>query len=514
MLFEINEVNSTISILMSGLSPGFECGFCSADVYLVFKIFSGVFLLIMGLMLLAIRNKRAKTYFNQNYRIILIVINAILLMFMLFNSITRYMDGDEGEHIHAAWYISEGKVPYVDFFEHHHMILNYLIALSIKLIGETIVIFYLWRLIVFILSMILVYFTYKLGKRFFNEETALIGTILLLTTTFFFSKVIEIRPDVPQALFGVISIYYFMAFYDYRKLRDIALSGIFLSISFLFLQKSIFLAGILFLILFYSCFIKKSFEKKGLYVFSLAVIITLIPYYIYILATGQFYKYYIYNLIFNLKYTDSFSVLCTLIVSLIQNSFLWIFALVGGYKIIKKENASMKIILSVAILLLVSLITIKNPFRQYFLGVLPLVALIGGYGMFNIIKKIDNKIFAVLIVILAISIPLLYLIAESTVNNLEDIAKAKYLINNTSPSDYVYDPLTFNFFRKDIDFMWFNPGYGVETLNKIFPYHYNVYDSIEKYTPKVISTADIDLNNTLVKQEYVKTKYVEFFIRK
>jgi hypothetical protein len=40
----------------------------------------------------------------------------------------RGFDPDEFEHLHAAWYISKGMLPYRDFFEHHTPWLHFFLA--------------------------------------------------------------------------------------------------------------------------------------------------------------------------------------------------------------------------------------------------------------------------------------------------------------------------------------------------------------------------------------------------
>ena len=34
-------------------------------------------------------------------------------------------DGDTLEHVHTAWLVSHGKIPYVDFFQHHNPLIWY-----------------------------------------------------------------------------------------------------------------------------------------------------------------------------------------------------------------------------------------------------------------------------------------------------------------------------------------------------------------------------------------------------
>src|ERR1051325_2332738 len=46
----------------------------------------------------------------------LVVASYVLRLWFLK---VRQFDPDEFEHLHAAWLIAQGNLPYVDFFEHH-----------------------------------------------------------------------------------------------------------------------------------------------------------------------------------------------------------------------------------------------------------------------------------------------------------------------------------------------------------------------------------------------------------
>ena len=48
---------------------------------------------------------------------------AVFAALTLALSIVRFFDGDELEHVHSAWHVLNGALPYVDFFEHHHPLL-------------------------------------------------------------------------------------------------------------------------------------------------------------------------------------------------------------------------------------------------------------------------------------------------------------------------------------------------------------------------------------------------------
>lgn len=521
LLFSQNSIlTSLINLLLIFLSNGFKCSLCSLKLFNIINLFLGVYFFCCGfLFFMSSASDKIGGFINQNYKKIIVILLILLILFFWGNSFARVFDGDEGEHIHAGWHITQGETPYVDFFEHHHILLNYFIAITIKVFGENIGIFYIWRGIMFLLAMILLYFTYKLGERLFNKEVALISAIFLMTNFFFFMEIIKIRPDVPQVVFGLLSIYWFVKFSEEKTKKNILLSGIFAGISFLFLQKSVFLFASLLLILLYQSFIKKNVDKRYFFVFLLTFIIIVLPYYIYLSADRQLYDYFICNWLFNMRYTDHFSIIFTLVRWIIQNTFIWIFALAGTFYAFKTKKSSNKILIILFILLFASNLAVRVPFRQYFLIITPLMALLAGFGFYHFLRKQEN-IIKLILLMLIIAPVLVLMISESMItnSNFDDVQKIKFVIQKTNHDDYVYDGERYNFFRKDVDYISWNQGYGLETYQKIKPdYQYDIIKSIEKYKPKLIYSLGgqgVNLNNPFISENYVQTKYEEYLIRK
>ena len=77
--------------------------------------------------------------------ILAILIFSILSISSIWGNYGFFMD--TLEHIHASWLVSEGKVPYRDFFEHHNPLLWYLFAPFTKLFYRDVNIIYMARLI-------------------------------------------------------------------------------------------------------------------------------------------------------------------------------------------------------------------------------------------------------------------------------------------------------------------------------------------------------------------------------
>ncbi|MCU0972010.1 MAG: hypothetical protein MUF57_09560, partial [Gammaproteobacteria bacterium] len=136
---------------------------------------------------------------------------SVFLALTLALSIFRFLDADEMEHVHSTWHVLNGAVPYVDFFQHHHPLLWYLLAPVLALTGESAHTIVVLRLGFFLLVLATARATYTLALECrASREAAWLSVFLLLSMTTFVYVAIEIRPDVPQTLFGVVSARYFV----------------------------------------------------------------------------------------------------------------------------------------------------------------------------------------------------------------------------------------------------------------------------------------------------------------
>ena len=51
-------------------------------------------------------------------------------------SLFRFLDADELEHVHSTWHVPRGAWRYVDFFQHHHSLLWYVLAPLLAIAGS------------------------------------------------------------------------------------------------------------------------------------------------------------------------------------------------------------------------------------------------------------------------------------------------------------------------------------------------------------------------------------------
>ena len=202
-----------------------------------------------------------KRFFSRNYQDkcqnllwlfgLSLFVFAILSLVRIFYSYGFYMD--TLEHIHAAWLISEGKVPYRDFFEHHHPLLWYLLSPITQFFYRDVNVIYAARLVVVLCHFISLLVMYKLVISYTASKIAAQIAILILLSVYpLWSDIQNIRPDIFMVTAVLAAILSFFKYLEKDKERYLVISYFLWFIAFLFLQKSLIpLSGFAFVNLLY-----------------------------------------------------------------------------------------------------------------------------------------------------------------------------------------------------------------------------------------------------------------------
>lgn len=184
--------------------------------------------------------------FLRKFYHFLLVLLGLNLLFVISRLISSgYLFFDDIEHLRAAYFVSNGEIPYRDFFEHHHPLLWYMFAPLVSVLPHSSVFaVYSGRVICFLVSLITFYYIYKMEKRFIGGKIC----ALICLNLFFFSNgdtpassMFFIKPDIFQRCCWFIGLYYLFRYFHYQKIRDLNICAIAFTLSFLFLQTGIFL---------------------------------------------------------------------------------------------------------------------------------------------------------------------------------------------------------------------------------------------------------------------------------
>ncbi len=162
---------------------------------------------------------------------------------------TRGFNPDELEHSHFAWCLSQGQVPYRDYFEHHtpwlHLLLVPLYDRAEALGGDgAIERLFVARRLMLLPAAATLLLVFLLARRLFGPGPAWVATLLLSNTSIFLNKSLEIRPDVPAAALLVGGVWILARAFREEPWRAPAAfwGGLCLGAATMFTQKVLFVA--------------------------------------------------------------------------------------------------------------------------------------------------------------------------------------------------------------------------------------------------------------------------------
>ena len=489
---------------------------------------------------------------------------VVLLGGVLLLSIKRVFGNDEFEAVHTAWKILAGEKIYVDFFQHHHPFFYYCLTPFIALFGQqasTLIIIRLFCFVVLMLTMIVTYRICMLVCN--NKHVSMISALLLAGTFIFVESSIEIRPDVPQTLLGILSFYFILSYFEHKRMRNLILSGLCLGLSFLFLQKTVFLGaaiGLIFLVKLW----RKEIGPRHIAAITGGFAIVVLPYFMFLLATGGLETYWRFNWLLNMRFMNRFSAIGGFALIWQCSTLLLVFYILGLVKSFRK--GLLGLVGWISVLLIGSVFLVRAPYNQYFMMAMPFMAIIAANAIWSVFTS--ERMFAVVllisattvgvcyvvfdiyydmiyvaltavvgvvillvwrisltprvrekwlpfVVLLSMLVPATWIFNRSAATNDQQLVLVDHVLSITSPDDYVYDGnVTFNLFRKDIDFFWFSvrPGFPYGALTsyqeQIDDYHYDIYESIECFEPKVIGPFYIDPENPVIADHYMQSDVV------
>ena len=422
---------------------------------------------------------------------------AVFAVLTFALSIFRFLDGDELEHVHSAWHVLNGALPYVDFFEHHHPLLWYLLAPVLALTGESAHTIVLLRMGFFLLVLATARATCSLALECrASREAAWLSVFLLLSMTTFVYVAIEIRPDVPQTLFGVVSARYFVRMLRTRAVRDAVLSGFFAAVAFLFLQKAVLL-----LALYPAPFVVFAMRRQlpwrlGL-IAAIAFAATCAPFAAFLLVTGSFDDYLVTNWLLNARvgagraavsFLDQF-----VLRDLARNGVFWVLSLAMGAAVLRRKLDTDFTLPAWFGFGLVALIFAGNRVvDRYLVAAVPFLAAAVGMWLAGELerRRVRGLQLAAVLVMIGL-VPGVAMTRSAFRSNRGQLEKIQFVLDRSQRSDRMYDQWRdFNVFRPDMHYFWFMTRPGVRLYNGFTGGRFAGYDEcrlIATVKPRFVS---------------------------
>ena len=303
----------------------------------------------------------------------LLLIFMFLFILIMLKGIITAQPGDENVYYYMGKLISDGKVPYRDFFYAHPPLHIYVIALIYKIFGFNIIAL---KAVPLISTLISAFFIFKISKRFGNSEAIISSLLFLFSYGTMFNSVFSFGINL-ATMFLVSGVYFLL------NRNNPLLSGMLFGLAGI----TRFLSLIPIFVIF--AFILLSTKKNFLKLLSGFFIVFLIINGLFVLFLGnnyaeQVYKYHLLKSLDNRENFKEYADIINLNWVLFASALLFIFI---------KDKKPISTLVIISAVYLIFLFSLKKIFGFYFIVIFPFLAVIGGYSVtrlfnqFTLIKK-------------------------------------------------------------------------------------------------------------------------------
>lgn len=442
----------------------------------------------------------------------LLVIMALIMMMYGF-IFSGFQIVDEFEHLHASWLVGQQKVPYRDFFEHHHPLLWYISYPIVEAFYDNVIIFYIMRGISFSASLLTLFYVYKIALFFTNKVGAWLCVSISLCNLIMAYNFYQFRPDNFMNLFFFIAVYYWFCYLENKKILTLIISFLCFGISFLFLQKIALLLIFVEIILLWLIVDRKMSLKKTITA-SIPTILLISCFIGYFIIIGAGIDFFALNFRFNQALVYYFERGAFWY----KNLFLsfYAIAIITGLYLFKKRNINFKIIMILCVAEFLMRAFYFSPHPNYYTTLVYLSALVFS-AIFTNENYDKNKTFCILFIfVLFANLGIVFnkiIISSEKYNSLENYNLSKYVHENSGKNDTIMNGYNknFNIYRNDASYYWFGLDMLIPVIEQEFGVKnlVNVNSIILTQRPKFIYTQNhIDLRALRL---YGETKYSQVF---
>ena len=309
---------------------------------------------------------------------------AAIFVIIVSKGLTTPQPGDENVYYYMGKLISEGKVPYKDFFYAHPPLHIYLMALIYKIFGFNIAIL---KSIPFISTLASAFFVFKIAReKFGNYEAVASSLLFLFSYSIMFNSVFSFGINTAAMLVVI-------GFYLLWNKSNYILSGIFFGLAGITRLLSLIPVFVILAAVLLSS--RKNFVKLASSFLTIFLLVNLV----FAVFFGDSYlaPVYKFHLLKSFGARENLREYSDII------NLNWILFLSAIMFIFAKDKKKINIFAAVSAAYLIFLITLKKIFGFYFIIVFPFLAIIGGYSIARIFNSLNLTKKQAIIVLIALS---------------------------------------------------------------------------------------------------------------
>ncbi len=134
------------------------------------------------------------------------------------------VDVDEVEHLHCAWMVHSGLVPFKDFWQHHPPLLWIMIAPFFVALKPSAFILELSRIFSAFLFTVIACIGWKISRKVWHQQARLSMYVLVLFGSSILGEFLCLRPDLCMSIFLLLGIYFCLEISE-RKISPVFFAG-------------------------------------------------------------------------------------------------------------------------------------------------------------------------------------------------------------------------------------------------------------------------------------------------
>jgi hypothetical protein len=450
-------------------------------------------------------------------------LSGVFAALTLALSVIRFLSRDEVEHLHSTWYVLNGALPYVDFFQHHHSLLWYVLAPLLALTGQSAAAVIVFRLAFFVLTLAIVWATHRLALECRGSRAAARLTVLfMLSMTTFVYVAIEIRPDVPQVFFAVVSVLYLVRLFRTRAPRHAVLSGVAAGVAFLFLQKAAFLLALYPVPFVFHAVRRQLPWRTGLYLLG-AFVVTCLPFFAFLAATNSLDDYLVTNWLLNLRLGSSraaVSFLDPIVVrDFARNAVFWVLVLGMAATLLRRRfRVDYAVPACLGLGLVAVIFALNRVVDRYVVAAVPFLAVAVAAWLTDHLDRTSVRGARAMVVLLIVClVPGVAMVRCLGRSNSVQLAQIQFVLDHSEVGDRVYDERrVFNLFRPDMHYFWFLVGPGPRIYSSLTGGRHGDYDTCRLFVtvkPLFVSERDNKLERCGLLDQYRPTAFGHISVR-
>ena len=397
-------------------------------------------------------------------------------------------DGDTLEHVHSAWLVYHGQIPYKDFFQHHNPLIWYITAPLVGAYEYTLYAVDAVNILTVTMTAVTMIYIYRMHKDFLTDSLGglFAAAFFALPHESLFNK--DFKPDNLMATALIVGIYYLLNYIKNKKLSALMLSFLFLFIAFMFTQKAaltLICIGLIGLWLIY----EKQLDLTACLKSAALPIAIYLAFLIFLAYEGVLGFYFKANFELNSHIPDIFEAR-----RFVSPSFEMIipifFAMYALAKCAYSGNIYIKTVSAIFVAEYLIRLYYFTPFLYYYIFLHAIASTLAGVAVMDIIKRRRYVawILAICFIMQGISYARLYS-RRITVGDDFKYGVSGFVLRHTNRCDYVVNGyrIGYNLFNKDVDFIWNLKGQidVIANMIKLYPLS-DLEMQIRKYRPKII----------------------------